>query len=1086
MPFKLKSGAGPLQEERPMTDLATKSPSASGAGKSDARGIPQIRSGLRHAIRQDEATCVAELLQVARQDDAANLRIADRAARLVHGVRAARTRFGGLDDFLQQFGLSTDEGVALMCLAEALLRIPDSETADKLIRDKIGHTGWSKHVGEGESVFVNASTWALMLTGKVLGDEQASDSAGFTLNKMVARLGEPVIRQAILHSMKILGRQFVLGRTIKEAMKRAREDMEDGYTHSFDMLGEGARTAADAKRYFQSYADAIDAIGEGSKTRGPDDGPGISVKLSALHPRYDYPNRDACVPELAELLTQLCIKAKAANIALCVDAEESWRLDMSLDILDAVMQRPELEGWDGFGLAVQAYQRRAIHVIDWLAASARKHGIRLMVRLVKGAYWDTEIKHAQVMGHDGYPVFTRKIATDVSYLACARRMIENRDVLYSAFATHNAQTVSAIMEMTEDADPSMAYEFQRLHGMGEPLYHQITGKKAEKHVPCRIYAPVGSHEDLLPYLVRRLLENGANSSFVNRISDDRLPVERLVVDPIETLRAAGDYHPHSKIPAPMDIFGDERRNSEGVDLTDPLESDPLVEAVAKHPFTNGKGPEAWALIGGKQLGAEAKSVLSPVDRNRVVGSVHHATADLAQQALEIAVKAGHRWSDTPVDQRATALEKIADLYEAERVALTALLVAEAGKTHDDADAEIREAVDFCRYYAVEARRNFGQPITLPGPTGESNQLFFHGRGVFFCISPWNFPLAIYTGQIVAALVTGNAVLAKPAEQTSLIAYEAVKLMHKAGIPEDVLHLLPGDGAEIGGALTPDERVSGVCFTGSTMVAKILQHQLADRPGAIVPLIAETGGQNAMIIDNTALPEQVVDDVIKSAFKSCGQRCSALRVLFLQEDTANKIIAMLKGAMDELVMGDPVDLRTDIGPVIDEEALRPLQQHIERLGKEAKLLHAPDLDAATARGTFLAPHVFEITSLDQLDEERFGPILHIIRWKRGELDKLVEQINATGYGLTFGIHSRIESRVEQIVRGIKVGNVYVNRNITGAVVGVQPFGGEGLSGTGPKAGGPTYLYRFCSEKAVSIDTTASGGNTSLVTLGDDME
>lgn len=1037
---------------------------------------------LRRAVRADrlaeESAVVRRLLPEAAIEGAAGQRVMARARTLVEAVRRRGKSQGGIDAFMQEYELSSKEGVVLMCLAEAMLRVPDAYTIDKLIEDKIGSAEWERHLGKSDSFFVNASTWALMLTGRVVrfDEEERRDVPG-VLRRLIHRSGEPVIRAAVRQAMRILGRQFVMGRTIKEATERARPLEARGYRYSYDMLGEAARTMADAERYFQAYREAIDAIGKMAAGKGPIEAPGISVKLSALHPRYEFAQRDRVLNELVPRLKQLCLEAKDHDINLCIDAEEAERLDLSLDVLEAVSGDPELAGWNGLGLAVQAYQKRAFRLLDWLADMARRHERRLMVRLVKGAYWDTEIKRAQERGLEGYPVFTRKASTDVSYLACARKLLAQRDAFYPQFATHNAHTLAAVYELAGERDD---YEFQRLHGMGEALYEEVVGKEKLDR-PCRIYAPVGSHEDLLAYLVRRLLENGANTSFVNRIQDEALPVEEIIADPAARVRALTSI-PHPRIPLPVDLFGDDRRNSSGIDLWAVEELAPLARRMAA------AAEEAWEaapLVGGRSLAGLAREVRDPSDRRRVIGQVADTTPEQALRALERAQAAWFDWNATPVEERAACLERYADLLEEKRAELMTLCSREAGKSIADGLAEVREAVDFCRYYAARARQDFGPPQSLPGPTGERNEIQLAGRGVFLCISPWNFPLAIFTGQVAAALVAGNCVLAKPAEQTPLIAAAAVRLLHQAGVPGDVLHLLPGDGATLGKALLPDGRVAGVAFTGSNETAKIINRTLAAREGAIVPLIAETGGQNAMIVDSTALPEQVVNDVLISAFQSAGQRCSALRVLFLQEEVAERILRMLAGAMEELRLGDPAWLSTDVGPVIDAEARDMLLGHARRMEQEGRLIARAPLPSECEHGTFVAPAAFEIDSLARLQGEVFGPMLHVLRYRADRLDQVIEAINGTGYGLTFGLHSRIDSTMEYLRQRVRAGNIYVNRNMIGAVVGVQPFGGEGLSGTGPKAGGPRYLHRFASERVVSIDTTAAGGNASLMSLEEEL-
>jgi RHH-type transcriptional regulator, proline utilization regulon repressor / proline dehydrogenase / delta 1-pyrroline-5-carboxylate dehydrogenase len=1039
-----------------------------------------LRDAVRASIRVDEEQCVDDLLDQVTLTKASRERIGQMAVRLVEAVRATQPGQDGLDAFLHEYELSSREGVVLMCLAEALLRIPDSDTRDRLIRDKIGDADWEGHLGRSDSLFVNASTWALMLTGRLVRlDTDDRDLPGF-IGRLAARSGEPVVREAMVQAMRIMGRQFVMGRTISEALERAVPEEAAGYRHSFDMLGESARTTADAIRYFESYAAAIDAIGEASAGRGPVEGPGISVKLSALHPRFEFAQRDRVMGELAPRLQELALMAKRADIGLTVDAEEADRLDLSLDVVAALSADPALRDWDGLGLAVQAYQKRAVPVLDWLADLAKSHRRRLMVRLVKGAYWDTEIKHCQETGLDDYPVFTRKSATDVSYLACVGVLARDRTAFFPQFATHNANSVAAILEiMGKRTD----YEFQRLYGMGEELYAQVVGPAAMDK-PCRIYAPVGGHKDLLAYLVRRLLENGANTSFVNRIVDEKLPVEEIVADPVDVTHRL-ETHRHPGIPLPGDLYGPERSNSNGFDLTDPQELSALSGDLI--PFADTQWA-AWPLTGTGSGADEGAGTVrhEPADRRNVVGRVTDAAADCIDAAFTAAVAAHPVWSASAAEDRAVMLDRASELFELHEPELMALCIREAGKTLPDAVAEIREAVDFLRYYAARARADFSTPEILPGPTGEHNAISLHGRGVFVCISPWNFPMAIFTGQVAAALAAGNCVLAKPAEQTPLIAFRVVQLLHEAGIPENVLHYLPGDGPQVGAPLVADPRVAGVAFTGSSEVAQSINRTLAAKDGPIVPLIAETGGQNAMIVDSSALPEQVVGDVLTSAFQSSGQRCSALRVLYLQDDIADRVIEMLTGAMDELRIGDPAFLNTDVGPVIDNDAKMQLDAHAARLSEEAQLIHRVDLPDETRHGSFVAPTAFEIDGIGYLEKEVFGPILHVVRFKSDQLDAVLDDINATGYGLTVSVHTRIDDTAEHICSRLRVGNAYINRNQIGAVVGVQPFGGEGLSGTGPKAGGPRYLHRFATERTVSIDTTASGGNTALLNLDDASE
>jgi RHH-type transcriptional regulator, proline utilization regulon repressor / proline dehydrogenase / delta 1-pyrroline-5-carboxylate dehydrogenase len=1033
------------------------------------------RSRITAAWLRDETEAVGEMLAQAELAPAEREQVIDAAADLVTRVRAASGDQSAVESFMRQYDLSSEEGVLLMCVAEALLRVPDRLTADRLIRDKLGEADWKKHLGGSDSMFVNASTWGLMLTGRLVnvGDATRSDFSS-ALKRLARRVGEPVIRLAVRQAMRIMGFQFVMGRSIDEALKRAREKDNAAYRYSFDMLGEAALTQPDAERYQQAYRNAIRALGAQTKSDDVLAAPSISVKLSALHPRYEVAKRERVVVELSAKLLELAQLARDSGVALTVDAEEADRLELSLDVIDAVFSDPSLEGWNGLGLAVQAYQKRAPFVIDWLAERARATGRRWCVRLVKGAYWDSEIKRAQEMGLSGYPVFTRKANTDVSYLACARHLFDaGSDCIYPQFATHNAHTIAAIHHMAQ----GRPFEFQRLHGMGADLYAEVIGAE-RMNVPCRVYAPVGSHEELLPYLVRRLLENGANTSFVNRVVDESVPVRELVADPCEVVRGFASK-PHPRIPMPVGLYGELRKNSMGANLASDNELKALAEAVNAE-----QGPwSAAPLVPGADPQGPTVASTDPADRRRTVGEWRAADADTVDRALDNAVAAQPRWDALPAASRAAILEHAAELLEQRRGSFIALCVREAGKSIPASIAEVREAADFLRYYATMARRLMGQPEQLPGPTGETNQLSLHGRGVFASISPWNFPLAIFTGQVAAALVSGNAVVAKPAEQTTLIAHAMVKLLHEAGVPADVLQLVPGDGATVGATLTRDARVAGVVFTGSTETAQAINRTLAGRDAPIAALVAETGGQNAMIADSTALPEQLIKDVISSAFDSAGQRCSACRVLFVQEDIADRVIGMLAGAMDQLSLGDPGLLSTDVGPVIDDDALGMLQRHAERMDGEAKKIREARLSEACAHGTFFAPRAYEIPSMDVLGKEVFGPVLHVVRYAADKLDDVIGQINRTGYGLTLGIHSRVDETVEYIASRVKVGNCYVNRNQVGAVVGVQPFGGEGLSGTGPKAGGPHYLLKFVTERVLTINTTAAGGNASLLTLDD---
>lgn len=997
------------------------------------------------------------------------------ARELVSRIRANRERRSGIDSFTQEYALSSEEGVMLMCLAESLLRVPDAATADKLIRDKIGHGEWGRHLNKSDSLFVNASTWALMLTGSVVRLDEPGWDFENIWGKLLARAGEPVIRQAVIYAMRILGRQFVLGRTIGEALKEAKPYIDEGYRFSFDMLGEAAYTAKDAARYYESYRNALSAI----ETAYPDldtpvfERPSISVKLSALHPRYEWAKRERVFAELLPKLTELAFAARAANLGITIDAEEAERLDLMLDMFEALGEADMLARWDGLGLAVQAYQKRALPVIAWVSDLAKRQRRRIPLRLVKGAYWDTEIKRAQELGLADYPVFTRKAATDTSYLACARALFAAGEAIYPQLATHNAHTLSAIQVLSRERHD---FEYQRLHGMGEMLYELYRNVKPPAYggAGMRIYAPVGSHEDLLAYLVRRLLENGANTSFVNRLADEDAPVDAIIADPVAQLEQKLPKR-NAHIPKPEFLLPD-RKNSRGFLWSDPETSAPVLhEMEASLAGAQQAGP----VIGGDLRWRNSLPVRDPADRRRKLGEVVEANAADVKDALDLARRAQSEWNALGGDARAKILERAADLFEENRSHLMALAVREAGKTLPDALSEVREAVDFLRYYAGQARKLFEGAVKLPGPTGETNELSLHGRGVFACIAPWNFPLAIFTGQVAGALAAGNTVLAKPAEQTPLIAAAGVRLLHEAGIPNNALHLLPGDGPRIGNALFADARLAGVAFTGSTEAANAINRALAARDGPIAALIAETGGQNAMIVDSTALPEQVCKDALASAFDSAGQRCSAARVLFLQEDIADRMLEFILGAMDELTIGDPMKLSTDIGPVIDEEARKNLQAHADRMTKEAKLLRKLAVPAGLENGVFFPPHVFEIESIAALKREVFGPILHVVRYAADRLDQVCESINATGYGLTLGIHSRINETADFIRARVRAGNIYVNRNQIGAVVGVQPFGGEGLSGTGPKAGGPNYLLRFALERSYTVNIAAAGGNAALL-------
>ncbi len=1018
-------------------------------------------------LPEDEA--IARLLADPPYEDRLAGEIEDCAARIVEAVRSDREHRNLVDRFMAEYGLTNTEGVALMCLAESLLRVPDRATADALIADKISAAEWAAHLGRADDWLVNASTWGLLLTGRVTGIDRsvASDPLEW-LMQLVNRVGEPVIHSAMRGAMHIMGNAFVLGETIDAALGRR----QGGLRHSYDMLGEGARDAVSAARYADAYAHAIERIpvDEALPMTARDS---ISIKLSALHPRYEAAQRSRVLSELVPRVVELCMLARQRGLALTVDAEEADRLMLSLEVFARVMRAPALTGWGGLGLALQAYGKRAPAAIDWLAALAQEAGCVVPVRLVKGAYWDAEIKHAQEGGFSGFPVYTRKAATDLAYLCCARQLLARPGLLYAQFATHNAHTVAAIMAMAPQREA--AFEFQRLHGMGEALYHAAPAQYGS-FPAVRVYAPVGAHEDLLAYLVRRLLENGANSSFVNRLFDSAQPAKRLVEDPVIRVRGTQPAA-HPDIALPAALFGVRRRNSAGLDLTDSAVVDTLTSAVSDQ--RNALLRAAPVIAGAVVEEGVPRAVLNPATRGEQVGVCLEGTSREADRAVAVASAAASRWAATAVTERARALDALGDAYEHHRASLIALLAREAGKTLPDALAEVREAVDFCRYYASEARRTF-QPVALPGPTGEANQLTLAGRGVFVCISPWNFPLAIFTGQIAAALAAGNTVVAKPAEATPLIAFEALRLMHQVGIPENVVQLIPGAGAA-GERLVANPSVAGVAFTGSTATARRINQTLAAREAPIAPLIAETGGQNVMLVDSTALVEQVVDDVVQSAFASAGQRCSALRVLYVQEDVAEVVIERLQGAMDELRVGDPTALSTDVGPIISADAAAALEAHVQTMAREHRLLHRTALPADLPAGNFVAPALLEIPGIDTLKSEHFGPVLHVVRFPAAGFDAALDAALSTGYGLTLGLHSRLENRAEQVRARATAGNVYVNRNMIGAVVGSQPFGGEGWSGTGPKAGGPYYLPRFATERVATTNTVATGGNTELLKL-----
>lgn len=1028
--------------------------------------LPQTvtRAAITSAWRRPEPETVAMMLEQARLPAPLAEKTHQLAWTLADKLRhqkGATGRAGMVQSLLQEFSLSSQEGVALMCLAEALLRIPDKPTRDALIRDKISNGNWQSHLGRSPSLFVNAATWGLLFTGRLVATHNEANLSR-SLNRIISKSGEPLIRKGVDMAMRLMGEQFVTGETIAEALANARKLEEKGFRYSYDMLGEAALTANDAKAYLLSYQQAIHAIGKASNGRGIYEGPGISIKLSALHPRYSRAQYQRVMDELYPILKSLTVLARSYDIGINIDAEEADRLELSLDLLEKLCFEPELEGWNGIGFVIQAYQKRCPFVIDSLIDLAQRSRRRLMIRLVKGAYWDSEIKRAQMEGLEGYPVYTRKVYTDISYLACARKLLAVPNLIYPQFATHNAHSLAAIYHLAGNNYYPGQYEFQCLHGMGEPLYEQVVGKIADGKLnrPCRIYAPVGTHETLLAYLVRRLLENGANTSFVNRIADNTLPLDELVADPVQQVERLAATEgaiglPHPKIPLPRDLYGDKRPNSAGLDLANEHRLASLSSALLS------SAAQLWRaepMIDGELSQGEYQPVLNPADPSDRVGEVREASEQEVALALEASVNAGPIWFATPPQERAAILERAAELMEGQMQQLIGILVREAGKTFSNAIAEVREAVDFLYYYAGLVHSDFDNETHRP-------------LGPVVCISPWNFPLAIFTGQIAAALAAGNSVLAKPAEQTPLIAAQAVRILLEAGVPVGVIQLLPGLGETVGAQLTGDERVRGVMFTGSTAVATLLQRNLAGRldpQGRPTPLIAETGGMNAMIVDSSALTEQVVLDIVSSAFDSAGQRCSALRLLCVQEDAAEHTLKMLRGAMAECRMGNPERLSTDIGPVIDAEAKENIERHIQAMrAKGLTVYQAVQENLQDSKewtlGTFVKPTLIELNSIDELDKEIFGPVLHVVRYTRSSLPQLIEQINASGYGLTLGVHTRIDETIGQVTQRAKVGNLYVNRNMVGAVVGVQPFGGEGLSGTGPKAGGPLYLYRLLSHR-----------------------
>ena len=1034
---------------------------------------------LHHAYLADEEACVRRLLERPLFSRGEQATLQRRARRLVAAVRQRGLEQGGIEAFLHEYNLASEEGVVLMCLAEALLRIPDEQTVDRLIRDQLTGADWRRHLGRSHSLFVNASTWGLMLSGRWVRQPGSLEEAAGLLGRLVRRSGEPLVRHAIRQGMGIIARQFVLGRTLEEAVARGRELYGEGHRFSYDMLGEAALTAADAQRYFDNYLRAIEYLSRPQGGSGPwkQSADSISVKLSALHPRYEFRQRRRLFEELLPRLEQLAGAARRGGLGLTLDAEEAERLNISLELFEALYHSQACAGWEGLGLALQAYQKRAPSVLDWLQRLALAGGRRIPLRLVKGAYWDTEIKRAQQLGLRDYPVYTRKAATDLAYLHCARRVLQAPRAFHAQFATHNAHTIASLLCLDRGR---LGFELQRLHGMGGSLYASLA-EQLEAQPPCRIYAPVGGHQELLPYLVRRLLENGANSSFVNRLEDAAQPVAEVVRDPAERLRAAATLR-HPAIPPPPALYGPGRVNARGFNLDDPAELAPLMADLQR---VYGASHQACPLVNGRFITrGEAQAVSNPACLDSPAGSLLSADGACVEEALTAGSRGAEAWAQRPAQERARILRVAAGLLEGQAGELAALCAREGGRTLPDALAEVREAVDFCRYYAQRLTEAFGPAQRLSGPTGEENHLSLHGRGLFVCISPWNFPIAIFTGQIAAALAAGNGVIAKPASQTPLVGLRIVQLLQAAGVPEDALHYLPGPGAQLGAQLLDDPRIAGVAFTGSTETARAINLRLARRPGPILPLIAETGGQNAMIVDSSALPEQAVSDIVESAFNSAGQRCSALRVLFVQEEIAPRILDMLTGAMEQLRLGDPRELDSDLGPLIDLLARQQLLEHVRRMRTLGRQLYGRGLEALgelAGRGCFFSPHLFELEGLGPLRREVFGPILHLIRYQRERLDEVVRQIRATGYGLTLGIHSRVESTIDSIRRRLPVGNVYVNRNMIGAVVGVQPFGGEGLSGTGPKVGGPYSLLRYATERSVSINTAAVGGNAHLLAI-----
>jgi RHH-type proline utilization regulon transcriptional repressor/proline dehydrogenase/delta 1-pyrroline-5-carboxylate dehydrogenase len=1037
--------------------------------------LKTLRDSLRQQTHADEAQSVDALMNSNALSSEQAASAQQFAVDIIDACRANPDKLGPFDSFMQEYNLSSQEGVALMCLAEALLRVPDAKTIDRFIAEKFDSRDWKSHLGKSKNMFVNAATWGMILTGKIVRVDTATEGGSSKLQKLIKRIGAQAVRIGVMQAMKVMGCQYVLGRNISEAINRGNKENVAGTRFSFDMLGEGARTFDDAKKYFDAYMNAIVAIGEHNTSKAVFTSDGISIKLTALHPRYEFSHREQVIEELLPLVVKLALEAKKHNMGFTIDAEEADRLDIELDIFQALALNPLLNDWDGLGFVLQAYQKRAVALTDWLVELAKSSGRRLMVRLVKGAYWDSEIKHAQEQGFVDYPVFTRKAHTDLSYQVCAAKLLAAREFIFPQFATHNAYTVAMLVEL---AIGEGGFEFQRLHGMGELLYSHVHQVYSQQEFPLRVYAPVGNHRDLLPYLVRRLLENGANGSFVNQFLSDSVPAKKIAAI-VEQEIARTEGRRHSMIPKPKDIFthsGELRNNSDGIDLDDLAAVEKLqqlVEQIKSSP--NNCGP----IINGETRHHAAIDIVSPSDNHLIVGQCSDANADDVADAIAGAKSSQPGWQARSVSERADILDAAANMLEKHMYELTALISVEAGRIFSDGISEVREAVDFCRYYALQARKLSAQ---YPDQQGLNE-----GRGVFVCISPWNFPLAIFIGQIAAALAVGNSVIAKPSEQTPLIACRAIKFLHQAGVPVEVLQFLPGRGSLIGPLLMNDPATAGVAFTGSTVTAKNIQKNLINRGDVLPPLIAETGGQNVMLVDSSALPEQVVDDVIQSAFLSAGQRCSALRVLYLQEDIADTVLTMLKGAMAALNIGPAWQLSTDIGPVIDHSALQKLQQHVEKMTREATLLAKTTLPATLASGSYMEPHAFELDHISQLTGEVFGPILHVIRYKSADIHQVIADINATGYGLTLGVHSRISGFAEEVFKQTRVGNTYINRNVVGAVVGVNPFGGQGLSGTGFKAGGPHYLLRFTAlwsaiptaqsvAKAKPLATTSASSDT----------